>query len=104
MSGFPPIVTVKGWASAKTGQRLLDWKLETTDGQCVKCWVNGKEYDLSNDGILLVKTKGGKTEVEQLPSCPIATDPKKSFAMPILRLCKARRIARDRGCEVDIKS
>jgi hypothetical protein len=40
--------------------------METKDGRNIKCWVNSTEYNLSKDGLFLVRTKGGKIEVEQL--------------------------------------
>jgi len=64
-SGSPLVLKVEGNASAKDGRRL-DWKLETSDGRSIKCWVNGKEYDISKGSLFLVKTKGGKMQVEQL--------------------------------------
>jgi hypothetical protein len=64
-SGPPPVWKSQGSVSAHDGRRV-EWKLEITDGRNLKCWVNGKEYDLSKGGLFLVKTKGGKTEVEQV--------------------------------------
>jgi hypothetical protein len=46
--------------------RKVEWLLETSDGRSVKCHLDDKEYDLSKGALFLVKTKGGKTEVEQL--------------------------------------
>src|SRR5438876_6171455 len=42
-SGSPLVLKVEGNASAKDGRRL-DWKLETSDGRSINCWLNGKEY------------------------------------------------------------
>jgi hypothetical protein len=64
-SGPPPVRQASGSASARDGRRM-DWILERTAGQSAKFWVNGKEYDLSRGTLFLVKTKAGKTEVEQL--------------------------------------
>ena len=55
----------KGWELASDGRRL-DWQLETPDGSSIKVRLDGKEYDASKGNLFLVKTKGGKTEVEQL--------------------------------------
>ena len=55
----------KGWELASDDRRL-DWQLETPDGSSIKVRLNGKEYDASKGNLFLVKTKGGKTEVEQL--------------------------------------
>jgi hypothetical protein len=65
MSGPPQVWKAEGDVSANDGRRL-DWRLELTDGRNLKCWVNGKEYDMSKGGLFLVKTKSGKTEVEQI--------------------------------------
>jgi hypothetical protein len=65
-SGPPPVRKAHGYAFAKDGRRV-DWELEITDGgKSVRFSANGNEYDLSRGGLFLVKTKGGKTEVEQL--------------------------------------
>jgi hypothetical protein len=65
LSGPPPIWKEKGFESSPDGRRF-DWQLEKTDGRSVNCQVDGKEYDLAKGTLFLVKTKGGKTEVEQL--------------------------------------
>jgi hypothetical protein len=64
VSGPPWVRKVEGSASSKDGRRF-DWQLETTDGRSVRGRVDGKEYDLAKGALFLVKTKGGKTEVEQ---------------------------------------
>src|SRR5262245_62244048 len=64
-AGPPWVRKVEGFAASKDGRRF-DWQLETTDGRSVKCRVAGKEYDLAKGALFLVKTKGGKAEVEQL--------------------------------------
>jgi hypothetical protein len=55
----------RGWEIA-SDYRHLDWQLETPDGSNIKVLLDGKEYDASKGNLFLVKTKGGKTEVEQL--------------------------------------
>src|SRR5262249_15265738 len=65
ISGPPWGRRVEGFASSKDGRRF-DWQLETTDRRGVKCRVDGKEYDLAKGALFLFKTRGGKTEVEQL--------------------------------------
>ena len=64
-SGPPWFRKEEGYTSSPDGRRF-DWQLETGDGRSVKCHLDGKEYDLSKGTLFLVKTKGGKTEVEQL--------------------------------------
>lgn len=64
----------KGSESARDG-RHLEWQLETTNGSSVKVRLAGKEYDASKGGLFLVKTTGGKTEVEQLPQDLSAVHP-----------------------------
>src|SRR5262245_1811971 len=65
LSGPPWVRKVEGFASSKDGRRF-DWQLETADGRSVRCRVAGKEYDLAKGTLFLVKTRGGKTAVEQL--------------------------------------
>ena len=65
ISGPPYVRKEKGFKSSPDGRRF-DWELETTDGRGIKCRLDGKDYDLSKGALFLVKTKGGKTEVEQL--------------------------------------
>jgi hypothetical protein len=65
VAGPPWVVKQQGFASSVDGRRV-DWQLETTDGRSVKCHLDGQEYDLAKGPLFLVKTKGGKTEVEQL--------------------------------------
>jgi hypothetical protein len=65
ISGPPWVRKVDGVEASKDGRRFA-WQMETTDGRSVKCRVDGKEYDLASGTLFLVKTKGGKTEVEQL--------------------------------------
>ncbi len=65
LSGPPWVRKEKGYTSSSDGRRF-DWQLETGDGRSVSCQVDGKEYDLSKGTLFLVKTMGGKTEVEQL--------------------------------------
>jgi hypothetical protein len=60
--------------SAPDGRRC-DWELETTDGRSVQCRVNGKDYDLADGTLFLIKTKGGKTVVEQLDQDLSAVEP-----------------------------
>jgi hypothetical protein len=45
------------------------------DGRTVKFSLDGKEYDLSKGNLFLVRTKGGKTEVEQLSRDLSAVNP-----------------------------
>jgi hypothetical protein len=40
--------------------------MDTMDGRSVRTLLDGKEYDLGKGNVFLVKTTGGKTEVEQL--------------------------------------
>jgi hypothetical protein len=62
----PPLVSKEeGVQSAGDGRRL-EWSMETSDGRTVKCRLDGKEYDLAKGTLFLVRTKGGKTEAEQL--------------------------------------
>jgi hypothetical protein len=55
-----------GGSQAAPDGRRYEWQTESMDGRNVKFRINGKEYDLSKGTLFLVKTKGGKTEVEQL--------------------------------------
>jgi len=64
----------EGVQSAGDGRRF-EWSLETVDGRTVKCHLDGKEYDLGKGTLFLVKTKGGKTEVEQLTKDLSAVQP-----------------------------
>jgi hypothetical protein len=57
--------TDKGRISAPDGRRF-DWQAQTSDGRSIRFLLDGKEYDLSKGSLFLVKTKEGKTEVEQL--------------------------------------
>ena len=41
-------------------------QLETEDGISANCHINGKEYDLSNGTLLVIKAKGEQVEVHQL--------------------------------------
>jgi len=98
-SGPPPVGKSEGYASAKDGRRE-DWKFETTDGgRSVKFSVNGKEYDLSSGGLFLVKTKGGKTEVEQLNQDLSAVQPDEESCRSFVR--KDPAISKLLGVEVD---
>ena len=65
ISGPPWVRKEKGYTLSSDGRRF-DWQLETGDGRSVNCQVDGKEYDLSKGTLFLVKTMGGKTDVEQL--------------------------------------
>jgi hypothetical protein len=65
ISGPPWLRKEEGFISSVDGRRL-DWQVETTAGRSVKCRLDGKEYDLAKGTLFLVKTKGGKTEMEQL--------------------------------------
>jgi hypothetical protein len=65
ISGPPWVRKVEGSVASKDG-RQVNWEVETTDGRSVKCRVDGKEYDPAKGTLFLVRTKGGKTEVEQL--------------------------------------
>ena len=40
--------------------------LETKDGKLANCHINGKEYDLSNGTLFVIKDKGEQVEVHQL--------------------------------------
>jgi hypothetical protein len=53
----------------------LEWQLETTDGSSVKVRLGGKEHDATKGSLFLVKTTGGKTEVEQLAQDLSAVQP-----------------------------
>jgi hypothetical protein len=64
-SGPPSVRKEHGSASAKDG-RKFDWFLESADGKSIKCRVAGKDFDLSNGALFLVRTRGGKVEVEQV--------------------------------------
>jgi hypothetical protein len=65
ISGPPWVRKVKGSLSSPDG-RSCEWVLESTDGRRVTFHLENKEYDLQKGTVFLVKTKGGKTEVEQL--------------------------------------
>lgn len=41
-------------------------QLETKDGKVATCRINGKEYDLANGTLLVIKNKGQQVEVHQL--------------------------------------
>ena len=41
-------------------------RLETKDGKTAICRINGKEYDLSNGTLFVIKAKGEQVEVHQL--------------------------------------
>ncbi len=41
-------------------------QLETTDGKSANCRINGKEFDLSNGTLFVIKAKGDQVEVHQL--------------------------------------
>jgi hypothetical protein len=60
-----PLYKEQGFIAAPDGRRF-DYQLETRDGRSLQCRLNGEEYDLSQGALFLVKTKGGRTEVEQL--------------------------------------
>lgn len=83
ISGPPWVRKEEGFASSLDGRRF-DWQLATTDGRSVQCRLDGKEYDLSKGTLFLVKTKGGKNEVEQLSRDLSAVQPEvdscKAFA------------------------
>jgi hypothetical protein len=59
------VIKKHGFAAARDGRRV-DWELQTTDGRTVTCRLDGKEYDLAKGTLFLVKTQGGKREVEQV--------------------------------------
>jgi hypothetical protein len=61
----PPWVRKETGSLASPDGRRCDWELETTDGRHVTVHLDNKEYDLQKGTVFLVKTKGGKTEVEQ---------------------------------------
>ena len=64
-SGPPSVRKSEGSVTAKDG-RKLEWRLEEKEGQKITCSVNDKEFDLDKGNLFLVKTKGGKTEIEQI--------------------------------------
>jgi hypothetical protein len=64
-SGPPPVWSAKGTVDAKDG-RQFDWLFESTDGKPIKYHVAGQEFDISKGTLFLVRTRGGKTEVEQI--------------------------------------
>ena len=41
-------------------------QLETKDGKSANCRINGKEYDLSNGTLFVIRAKGDQIEVHQL--------------------------------------
>ena len=73
-AGVDNIYKQKGSESGRDGRRL-EWQLETKDASSVKVRLGGKEYDASKGSLFLVKTKGGKTEVEQLAKDLSAVQP-----------------------------
>lgn len=70
----PLIAKEEGFQCSGDGRRF-DWSMETEDGRSVKCRLDAKEYDLANGTLFLVKTKGGKTEVEQVTKDLSAVQP-----------------------------
>jgi hypothetical protein len=81
LSGPPWVRKDQGYFAVSAEGRRLDWRFETTDVKTVKCWLNDKEYDLAKGNVFLVKTKGGKTEVEQ-----VSRD--LSAVQPVVKSCK----------------
>jgi hypothetical protein len=73
-SGPPWVRKQEGAASAKDGRRF-EWALEMADGKSVKCRVAGQEFDLAEGSLFLVRTRGGKTEVEQISRDVSAVQP-----------------------------
>jgi hypothetical protein len=75
---YPPLVSKEEGVQSSGDGRRFEWSLETGDGRAVKCRLDGKEYHLAKGKLFLVKTKGGKTEVEQLSTdvSAVSTDAK----------------------------
>lgn len=65
-TSFPPSVSKEEAVQSTPDGRRFEWQMETTNGQNIKGRLDGNEYDLAKGSLFLVKTKGGKTEVEQL--------------------------------------
>jgi hypothetical protein len=65
-NAYPPLVSREGGSQSSGDGRRFEWSVETADGRSIKCRLDEKEYDASKGTLFLVKTKGGKTEVEQL--------------------------------------
>lgn len=60
-----PIHTVVGSAGPANGARCA-WKLETQDGKSAKLTINGKDYDLSQGTLFVIKASGDEIDVHQL--------------------------------------
>jgi hypothetical protein len=98
ISGPPWAQKYEGSATSPDGRQFV-WQLETTDGRNVKCRVADKEYDLANGCLFLVKTRGGKTEVEQLSRDLSAVQPEtescRSFVRSDPAVSKLLRVRKD---------
>lgn len=60
-----PLFRERGHAQAADG-RGYEYQLETTDGITAHFSIDGKEYELSQGTLFLIKTGDGKTQVQQL--------------------------------------
>jgi hypothetical protein len=65
-NAYSPLISKEEGVQSSGDGRRFEWLMETADGRSVKCRLGGKDYDLGKGTLFLVKTKGGKTEVEQL--------------------------------------
>jgi hypothetical protein len=48
------------------GQPLFDWEIETTDGRTARFRIDGIVYDLNEGAVFLIRSEGGRIEVDQL--------------------------------------
>jgi hypothetical protein len=53
-------------ASSRTGVEF-GWRLETEDGTEASLSINGREFDLDDGALFLMRTSAGKAEITQLP-------------------------------------
>ena len=74
-NSYPPLISKEEGVQSSGDGRRFEWSMQTSDGRTVKGRLDGKEYDLAKGTLFLVKTKGGKTEVEQLSTDLSAVQP-----------------------------
>jgi hypothetical protein len=60
-----PVFRQSGQAESPDG-RSYSYQVETEDGLTARFSIDGKEFDLSQGTLFLVKTRGGETGVQQL--------------------------------------
>jgi len=64
-SSSDPVFRQSGQAESPDG-RSYSYQVETENGVTARFTIDGKEFDLSQGTIFLVKTKGAETSVQQL--------------------------------------